>query len=374
VKQRLNSGNRGAKGQAFLKKWLRIFTQKLSPGKITSPKNNAKKRPSRRPLSLKIASLFNWLNLPLFWLGILVCSWLVLDCFLMFLLQPLPYAKVKVYGNLFLVIAGPGAVGYWTNWLAIKMLFYPKRNNAVWWGLIPARKEELIELMAENILQRLISPEIIREYLRGKKVIKRLMYRTGKALRETINEPEFHAEIKEVVSGFVRDFLNNPLIQEKIYNSINEKINQWTKASFKGKLLEWTKNLWKPILIKSLPELSNALSGLLDQLDPVLDMIPAKLKQENQYLEAQLIDLIIQFIHNIDLKIIIKNQFQKMNTGEFEAMISGSVQTELVFIQTSGGIFGVLVGLAIIYPAMRLILLLIGAGLWLIYRKSLQSC
>jgi uncharacterized membrane-anchored protein YjiN (DUF445 family) len=372
VKQRLNLENEDANnGQAFLKKWLHIFIQKLTLRQTGPPKNNPENRPRGRPLSLKIASLLNWLNLPLFWLGILVGCWLIIDYFLIFLLNPSLYMKIKVYGNHFLVIAGPGAVGYWTNWLAIKMLFYPKRNNAIWWGLIPARKEELIELMAENILQRLISPEIIREYLQGKKVIKRLMFRTGKALQETISEPEFREEIKAIVSGFVSDFLNNPLIQQKIYNSINEKIAQWTKTSFKGKLLEWTKIIWRPMLLESLPELSRALSGVLDQLDTMLDMIPAKLKQENQYLETQLIEVIIQFIHHIDLKKVIRNQFQKMDTNEFETMISGSVQTELVFIQTSGGIFGILVGLAIIHPLIRLILLLIGAGLWLIYRKSL---
>ena len=302
----------------------------------------------------------------------MVGVWLILDLCFIFIPGLINYATIKGYGDRFLAVAGPAAVGYWTNWLAIKMLFYPKRNNAVWWGLIPARKEELIELMAKNILERLISPEIIREYLRENRVLKKLMYRTGKALRETINEPEFRDEIKEIVSAFLSNFFSDPLNQDKICNSINEKINQWTKISFKGKLLEWTRKIWEPFLMKSLPELPEAINGFLDHIDAMLDGVPEKLNQEKQYFEAQLIELIIRFLHNIDLKKVIKSQFHKMNTDQFEAMISGNVRTELVFIQTSGGIFGLLVGLAVIYPVIRLVLLILGIGLWLVYRMSLK--
>lgn len=359
--------------KAFFHKWLDVFNRKLVAMTHVSERSNPENQVAERPLSLKIAVIFNWLNLPLFWLGILVSMWLIADFGLMFLLQPATHMNIKRYGDLFLAIAGPAAVGYWTNWLAIKMLFYPKKNNIVWWGLIPARKDELIELMAKNILQRLISPEIIRNYLQEKRVLKRLMYRTGKALRETINEPEFREEIKEMVARFLNDFFNDPLTQEKIYNAINEKVAEWTKLSLKGKLLDWTRRLWEPSLKRSLPELPKALNSLLDYMDELIDRIPDKLKQENQYFEELLVELIIQFLHNIDLKRIIKHQFGKMNTDEFEVMISGSVQTELVFIQTSGGIFGLLVGLAIIYPVIRLIILLLGSGLWVAYGVSLKN-
>jgi uncharacterized membrane-anchored protein YjiN (DUF445 family) len=373
VKQKLNSENKDEKkSEAFIRKWLNRFNQKLQPAPVALRKKYVEKNTPPQSFSLKIAAILNWLNLPLFWLGVLVGVWLILDLCFIFIPGLINYATIKGYGDRFLAVAGPAAVGYWTNWLAIKMLFYPKRNNAVWWGLIPARKEELIELMAKNILERLISPEIISEYLRENRVLKKLMYRTGKALRETINEPEFRDEIKEIVSAFLSNFFSDPLNQDKICNSINEKINQWTKISFKGKLLEWTRKIWEPFLMKSLPELPEAINGFLDHIDAMLDGVPEKLNQEKQYFEAQLIELIIRFLHNIDLKKVIKSQFHKMNTDQFEAMISGNVRTELVFIQTSGGIFGLLVGLAVIYPVIRLVLLILGIGLWLVYRMSLK--
>jgi uncharacterized membrane protein YheB (UPF0754 family) len=373
VKHKLNSENEDdKKGKAFILKWLDRFNQKLQPAPVAPRKPHTGQKASPRPVSLKIAAVFNWLNLPLYWLGVLVGVWLIVDLCFNLGPGPLYYVKIKRYGDTFLAVAGPAAVGYWTNWLAIKMLFYPKRNNAVWWGLVPARKEELIELMAKNILERVISPEIIREYLRENRVLKKLMYRTGRALQETLNDPEFRDEIKEIVSAVLSNFFSDPLIQEKIYNSLNEKLNQWTKLSFKGKLLEWTRKLWEPFLMKSLPELPEAINGVLDHIDELLDRIPEKLNQEKQYFEEQLSELIIRFLHSIDLKKVIKNQFHKMNIDEFEGMISGGVRTELVFIQTSGGIFGLLVGLAVIYPVIRLVLLILGIGLWLVYRLSLK--
>jgi hypothetical protein len=372
VRPKLNLENEDndQKGKAFFLKWLNRFNQKLLPESLTPRKNDTEKNAPPRPFSLKVAAILNWLNLPLYWLGILVGVWLILDLCFISMPESLNYAKIKGYGDAFLTVAGPAAVGYWTNWLAIKMLFYPKRNNAVWWGLVPARKEELIELMAQNILERLISPEIIREYLRENRVLRKLIYRSGRALRETINEPEFRDEIKEIVSAFLSNFFNDPWIQETICNSINEKFNQGTKLSLKGKLLEWTRKIWEPILMRNLPGLPDAINGVFDHIDAMLDGIPEKLKQEKQYFETQLIELIIGFLRNLDLKMVIKNQFNKMNSDEFEVMISGGVQTELVFIQTSGGIFGLLVGLAVIFPAIRVVLLLLGVGLWLVYRSS----
>jgi uncharacterized membrane protein YheB (UPF0754 family) len=372
VKHKLNLENGDdRKGEAFIRKWLNRFDQKLEPP-VASRESCTEKNVPPRPFSIMIAAVLNWLNLPLYWLGVVVGVWLIVDLCFIFVPGAFNSTKIKTYSDIFLAVAGPAAVGYWTNWLAIKMLFYPKRNNAVWWGLIPARKEELIELMAKNILERLISPEIIREYLRENRALKELMYRAGKALQETIDEPEFRDEIKAIVAAFLRDFFNDPLTRKKIGNSIAAKLDQWTQLSFKGKLLEWTRKIWEPFLIKSLPELPEAFNGVLDHIDVMLDRVPEKLKQEKQYFEAQLIEVIIRLLHSIDLKKVIKNQFHKMNTDEFEAMIGGNVQTELVFIQTSGGIFGLLVGLAVIYPATRLVLLMLGIGLWLIYRVSLR--
>lgn len=73
---------------------------------------------------------------------------------------------------MFLPIALAGAIGYGTNFLAVQMLFHP-RYPVTWFpmshiwpqGLIPARREELTELVARQISTRLLDKDAIRSEL-----------------------------------------------------------------------------------------------------------------------------------------------------------------------------------------------------------------
>lgn len=62
------------------------------------------------------------------------------------------------------------AIGWLTNWIAIKMLFYPRKAIYVtifkWQGLIPRRQQKLAEQAAEVIEREILQQQIITHEIR----------------------------------------------------------------------------------------------------------------------------------------------------------------------------------------------------------------
>ena len=72
------------------------------------------------------------------------------------------------------VIMVAGLVGYFTNFLAIKMLFQPKQGQVLGWqGLVPKNKEQIAKSLGESVQEQLLSPDIILEYIRDRNLIER---------------------------------------------------------------------------------------------------------------------------------------------------------------------------------------------------------
>ncbi|MBF0263788.1 MAG: DUF445 family protein [Gammaproteobacteria bacterium] len=68
--------------------------------------------------------------------------------------------------NAAFIICMAGVVGYYTNFLAIRMLFQPKQGKVLGWeGLVPKNKPQIAESLADNVQNRLLSPEIILDYI-----------------------------------------------------------------------------------------------------------------------------------------------------------------------------------------------------------------
>ena len=60
-------------------------------------------------------------------------------------------------------------IGWFTNWVAIRMLFHPRKAYRIlgytWQGLLPRRHEEIAEKVAELIERELLSQHVIRAEL-----------------------------------------------------------------------------------------------------------------------------------------------------------------------------------------------------------------
>lgn len=70
------------------------------------------------------------------------------------------------------VIVMAGAVGYFTNYLAIKMLFQPKRGSVLGWqGLVPKNKAQIARSLGNSVQQQLLHPDIVLAYIAERRLV-----------------------------------------------------------------------------------------------------------------------------------------------------------------------------------------------------------
>jgi len=356
----------------FIQKWLKILINelKINPSQSFSPKLP---NPSKDSFSLRIARLLNLLNAPLFFMGIIFGFWLIIDFFLKIYLNPLAYQQISSISNPLINIIGPAAVGYGTNWLAIKMLFYPRSRNAVWQGLIPARRDELVTILSAGISQTLISPEIVYRYLKQSSLVAKL---TSATINVSSNS-DFRNELKIILRALMAQLVTAPATQKAVYEITGKAISTWRAENLLEMPIELTKHIWGPRvqqkIAESLPVLPEALNESFRELDAWLDRLPDLITQKQLAFEKILALISKEAVRLLDVPKIIQQQLQFMDEAELENLLTGNVSAELVFIQTSGGIFGLAIALAIYYPFLRLLLLGLIIGLYFVYQKTKSS-
>lgn len=375
----------------FLSKWGRWVSREIKssltaalqrpllslPGSKTdfSGRDGEARRPA---LSLKITAALNLFNLPLFYGGILIFIWLIGEPVLEALLAPGVFGRIRSFSEPLVAVLGPAVVGYFTNWLAIKMLFHPRRPNAVWWGLIPARREDIIETISKEILNRLISPQIISDYLHQEGIVTETLGSTLNVLAELVDRPDFRLDCREVLAGFLSDLLGSAATRRRIREYLEERITRWQGETLSDKMIEWSKRIWGPKVIgeidRVLASSPQEVAAFLPDLEKIFTDFTYALREKagdgQRRVEETLTALLPKVLSKLEIKEIIRRQLRKLDEAELEAALVGNVQRELVFIQTSGGIFGLLVGLAILYPYLRLVFAGAAFGLWVVYRLT----
>jgi uncharacterized membrane protein YheB (UPF0754 family) len=127
-------------------------------------------------------------------------------------------------------------VGWVTNFLAVKMMFYPIEFKGLkpflgWQGLIPAKRKEMAEIEVELVLGKLLSVEDIAKRLKPKQINAAIERRLAQVLRRIVNDvmqesaptlwsampvqgknlvyTRIELDIPNVVEKMVTDFQNN---------------------------------------------------------------------------------------------------------------------------------------------------------------------
>lgn len=128
--------------------------------------------------------------------------------------------------RILLPILCAAAIGYLTNYIAVRMLFEPYRSENFHWlrlltcglwkqGLIPTRKPELAEAVGKEISKNLLTPEVITEEIRklvgaaldDQEFRENLKYTLGPILRQNLPSivdrftPEIMSLLREGLSG-----------------------------------------------------------------------------------------------------------------------------------------------------------------------------
>lgn len=154
-------------------------------------------------------------------------------------------------------------IGYWTNWVALKMLFRPFTEKRILGirvpftpGLIPSRRLEMAQRMGKAVANRLVTQETV-------------------AAR--IATPEVRAKVEEILDGYVQQLLQREL--GGIRSLIPERLRpDWEEFfhSLQGRIESWLAGLLKDAQTEAL--IREAVRAQAERLlhAPLSEVLPAE--------------------------------------------------------------------------------------------------
>lgn len=178
-----------------------------------------------------------------------------------------------------------GLIGWLTNWLAVRMIFRPRRAVRILGfeiiGLIPKRRSDLARKIGETVEQELLS---------------------HRDIEQAVNNPAFHSEIGRVLRVKIDEFMlkylgSNPLIAMFLTGEVASSIKE-------------------------------ALVSEIEKMIPqTLEMLLGKLEDR------------------LDFKQIVQSKIEHFELEKLEAIIHSIAARELKAIEILGGVLGFAVGL-----------------------------
>lgn len=131
----------------------------------------------------------------------------------------------------YLLIPIIGAIiGYFTNFIAVKMLFRPLEPiniplvNIKIQGLLPSRRDELAESIAESIESNLLSIDNIMEEFDNEMIKEELNF----IIKDTIDQ-KINKNFKYVMPRLLKD-LSREIIVDAIQEEVDENFDDWMKT------------------------------------------------------------------------------------------------------------------------------------------------
>ena len=284
-------------------------------------------------------------------------------------------------------IAGPligAAIGYFTNNIAVKMLFYPRREVRLWGhklpftpGAIPKGKERLAKAVGEAVGGTLITREDIEGQLEkqnlGKKLADQILARLNKPVRDALQELPFvteeaYQDKKQKLAGLLSDQLVDAIASVDFYGIITERGRALIREKMQGTMLEMllSDQLLDSILTRAGREVQSAVTtqardvifpivlGKLESAEAqsgmeflsALDIRGETLEDAMNYLCARAIrEGAEKLLSSVDIAGIVEEKINAMSVEELETLVLGVMKKELNTIVNLGALIGFVLGL-----------------------------
>ncbi|MBM7555994.1 DUF445 family protein [Halanaerobacter jeridensis] len=121
-------------------------------------------------------------------------------------------------------------IGYWTNWLAIKMLFRPLTKKEIFGfeipftpGVIPRRRTELAESIGGAVGKKLLTPDAFEKILQGPNMKTKVQEFIKEKIKNLENE---NRNLEEILTEIFSDDKEVETLKELLKKVINENIEE----------------------------------------------------------------------------------------------------------------------------------------------------
>mgnify|MGYP000965394545 CR=1 FL=1 len=280
-------------------------------------------------------------------------------------------------------------IGYFTNMLAVSMLFRPYTEKRIWGvrlpftpGLIPKQKDEIASNIAVTISSFLLNESSIGAKLtQNDRVLRfialslrRLFLRPISSLlpiKEKTLLNQLKLFLRKTLVPFLRSLSEKPALQSKIASYINDEIDRFVQKRKKGIMSQLIILFGGPGLVrKQIPQIYHQLSNaffafiesprnqryffafiysklgysMADGFKLKSDTIKAFSRQGARFLIEYLVQNLAAILGAVKLEQIIENQIKSFPVSQLEDMVLSFNKKHLKYINYLGGLLGFLIG------------------------------
>jgi uncharacterized membrane-anchored protein YjiN (DUF445 family) len=282
------------------------------------------------------------------------------------------FGRTIVFEGLLRVTAVSGLIGFLTNWLAITMLFRPRRRHPVFGqGLIPSQRERVIYRLAQAVSDELINEEIIKRTIQESGTIKQYRDMGLSVVRGVVEDPDFRSDMKQLVLDYTERVLTSREVRLRLASIAAERIEDEAGTGFGALALRlyryFREDDFQQRLDGAIQSIPSALDRLLDEADHVLDILPEKIEARADDIERWATASVLGFVEKMNVNRIIIDNMRRYDERKLEYLIKNTSNEQLNYIKYLGGVLGFFGGLVIWQPVIALTVFgVVGGSLFLV--------
>jgi len=257
------------------------------------------------------------------------------------------------------IVSVSGLIGFITNWLAITMLFHPRKRRPIFGqGLIPSQRERVIIRLAKAVSEELINEEIIKQKIEESQVIPKYREMALSVTHGVLDDPEFRADLKRLTADYVNTVLGSEEVRKKIVDFVVQKLEEYTEKSLSGLAIKAYRFINEDDFQRRIEEvvkqLPKSMDLVLDEMDHLLDRLPEKITERSEEIEQWASKIVLGFVENLNVYDMIISNMRQYDELKLETLIKTSSNEQLNYIKYLGGVLGFFGGLVIWNPLLAL--------------------
>ncbi len=248
-----------------------------------------------------------------------------------------------------------GIIGFGTNWVAVKMLFWPRQVRPVFGqGLIPSQRDQLIQKVADQVLENLINEELILSKIEETQVVSRFTAAIAEKLRLVTKEEEFQRDLRNMILTYVADLTSKKEFREGLATKAEQSLEEFAGSKFRGWVVKKLKDVWRAPLVavlnREIESLEATIDGGLMYTDDILERLPKALEKRQEQIDHVLTTMLMGMVREVDVREIVLEQLSMVTTEELEQGFREFSDDKLSFITILGGLLGLVGGTVLIWP------------------------
>lgn len=260
------------------------------------------------------------------------------------------------YDGLVRILSVSGLIGYVTNWLAITMLFRPrKKRPLLGWGLIPANKERIAMSLAGAVSRNLVNPDLIRKRLVESRILSNYLDSLAEQTTGILRSDAFRSDLDRMILDEIRTWVGSEQIRRQAAESLADALEEATSTS---RLEHIAFKTYRKVRGDAfLAMIDQALRTIPDHVEPHLihvhhwlDSIPDETRRHSGDIEAHILDSLHRVLSDMDLSSLMRDTVRAYDESRLELLIRDATSDQLKTIQYLGAILGTLGGFLIWKP------------------------